>query len=347
MSWFNNIWPNFEEYITIFEPYKIHSENFIKYFGNDKKPSTGFKNRSLSWYNPVSSRFKFNCGYRMVCNVYKSCDHGCSYCYVNGYLKDVIQGKRNPGFIKRLQRDLDDLVLAKLPKGPVHISNSTDPLQERLEKEYRDTYHTLKLLGDYKDNFSEVIILTKNPGLLLNSEIDYLSVIDGIKNLLTIEISIAFYRDNFKSIEPDAVHPHQRLKALQELIDCGLNVRLRLDPIFPEGNGVQTHADIISILDGSEGVECVISKPLRLVKPKKGQPDQFYNSMAKFYQGGKKSGVEWHGGRYVYSGERAIKEMEFLSTQCRQRSIPLVHCKKTVLVDQAGKPLIRKILHKN
>ena len=200
---------------------------------------------------------------------------------------------------------------------------------------------------DYKDNFSEVIILTKNPGLLLNSEIDYLSVIDGIKNLLTIEISIAFYRDNFKSIEPDAVHPHQRLKALQELIDCGLNVRLRLDPIFPEGNGVQTHGDIISILDGSEGVECVISKPLRLVKPKKGQPDQFYNSMAKFYQGGKKSGVEWHGGRYVYSGERAIKEMEFLSTQCRQRSIPLVHCKKTVLVDQAGKPLIRKILHKN
>jgi hypothetical protein len=46
----------------------------------------------------------------------------------------------------------------------------------------------------------------------------------------------------------------------------------------------------------------VISKPLRLVKPKKGQADHFYNSMAQFYQDGKKKGVEWHGGRYVYSG---------------------------------------------
>lgn len=280
----------------------------------------------------------------MVCNIYKSCDHGCRYCYVNGYSNDVIQGKRNPGFVKRLQRDLDDFAFGKLPKGPIHISNSTDPLQVRLETKYRDTYQTLKLLSNYKNNFSEIIILTKNPGLLLNSEIDYLSVISDIKNLLTIEISIAFYRDNFKSIEPEAVHPLQRLKALRELVDLGFNIRLRLDPIFPEGNGIQTHDDIISILDSSEGVECVISKPLRLVKPKKGQADQFFKKMTVFYQGGKKSGVEWHGGRYVYSAIRAKEEMAFLSAQCSQRSIPLVHCKETVLVDQTGTPLIKKIL---
>ncbi len=71
MSWHDKIWFNFVDYVTTFEPYKIHSENFIQYFGNDKKPSTGFKNRSLNWYNPVSNRFKFNCGYRMNCNVYK------------------------------------------------------------------------------------------------------------------------------------------------------------------------------------------------------------------------------------------------------------------------------------
>lgn len=57
---------------------------------------------------------------------------------MNGYSKNVIQGKRNPGFVKRLQRDHDDLAHAKLPKGPVYISNSTDPLQERLETKYRD-----------------------------------------------------------------------------------------------------------------------------------------------------------------------------------------------------------------
>lgn len=50
MSWHSQIWPNFVEYVTEFEPYKENSEKFIHYFGNDKNPSTGFKNRSLSWY---------------------------------------------------------------------------------------------------------------------------------------------------------------------------------------------------------------------------------------------------------------------------------------------------------
>ncbi|MBL6995959.1 MAG: hypothetical protein ISR66_18955 [Desulfobacula sp.] len=59
----------------------------------------------------------------------------------------------------------------------------------------------------------------------------------------------------------------------------------------------------------------------------------FYNKMEPYYQGGKKSGVEWHGGRYVYSADRAKKEMTFLADQCMQRNIPLVNCKETVLVD--------------
>jgi DNA repair photolyase len=347
MSWHNQIWPNFVEYVTTFEPYKKHSENFMQYFGNNKTPSTGFKNRSLSWYNPVSNRFKFNCGYRMNCNVYRSCDHGCSYCYVNGYSGGVTKGKRNSSFVKNLKRDLNDFVHCNMPKGPVHISNSTDPLQERLEKKHYDTFQTLKLLSNYKDYFSEFIILTKNPGMLLGSNPDYMPVIESIKDILSIEISIAFFRNNYQCLEPEAPNPQDRLKALQELIKLGFNVRLRLDPLFPQGNGEQTHDDIVSILDGSKGIQCVISKPLRLIKPKKGQPELFYNMMTEHYQGGKKAGVEWHGGRYVYSRDRVKNEMGFLSDQCLQRNIPLIHCKKTVLVDTAGKSLIKKILEQN
>ncbi|MCG8339619.1 MAG: hypothetical protein MJE63_34350 [Proteobacteria bacterium] len=347
MSWHSQIWPNFLQYLKEFEPYKKHQEQFVRYFGNRKQPPTGFKNRSLSWYNPVSSRCKFNCGYRMVCNVYKSCDHGCSYCYVNGYSKGVIQGKRNPGFIKRLKKDLEDFTQIGMPKGPVHLSNSTDPLQARLEDEYGDTFETLKLLSEHRNHFSEIIMLTKNPGLLFDSTRDYLTILDNIKDILTIEISVAFYRDNFKQIEPGTPPPQDRLKYLQQLVALGCNVRLRLDPIFPAGNSLQSHEDIISILDQATGIECVISKPLRLVKPKKGQPDHFYDLMSNFYQGGKKKGVEWHGGRYVFSPARAKHEMEFLSTQCRQRGIPLVHCKETVLVDQAAVPLIKKALTRN
>jgi DNA repair photolyase len=266
---------------------------------------------------------------------------------VNGYSKGVIEGKPNPGLVTRLKTDLDDFVRAEMPKGPVHISNSTDPFQARLEEKYGDTYLTLKLLSEYRAHFSEIIILTKNPGLIFNSKKDYVSVLDTIKDILTIEISVALYRNSFKLLEPGAPNPEDRLFALQKLISSGFNVRLRLDPIFPTGNDMQSRDDIVNILNQAEGVECVISKPLRLLKPKKGQPDQFYNSMSKFYQGGKKCGVEWHGGRYVFSAERAKKEMEFLSTECENRGVPLVHCKDTVLVDDKGVPLIKNILPRN
>jgi len=32
MSWHSQIWPNFVEYVTTFEPYKKYSKNFMQYF---------------------------------------------------------------------------------------------------------------------------------------------------------------------------------------------------------------------------------------------------------------------------------------------------------------------------
>jgi hypothetical protein len=69
MPFYTNIWKNFVEYVSTFEPYKPHKDKLIFFLGNSGNPPTGFKDRSLAWYNPVSNRFKFNCGYRVCCNV--------------------------------------------------------------------------------------------------------------------------------------------------------------------------------------------------------------------------------------------------------------------------------------
>ncbi len=104
---------------------------------------------------------------------------------------------------------------------------------------------------------------------------------------------------------------------------------------------MQSDEDIRAILDRSQGVQCVISKPLRLINPRRGISDTFFEEMKRYYEGGKREGVEWHSGRYVYSTERCTSETEFLYSECEKRRIPLLHCRETVLVDNDGTPLIR------
>lgn len=330
-------WANFKEYVSGSSLYKAHAKTFIEFFGNNGPASTAFKDRSLAWYNPVSNRYHFDCGYRMGCNVYSSCDHGCSYCYVNGYSNGVERGKRRPSFIKKLERDLEDFVRLGMPPGPVHMSNSTDPFQERLEKEFRDSCNMLRLFSKHADCFTEIMVLTKNPAFLL--EPDYLAAIEALKDKIHIEITIPFYRNNYVSFEPRAPHPKVRLEVLGRLLALGFTVRVRIDPIFPRDSGIQTDADLVNILDACKGVQWVIAKPLRLIKPKPGKTSAFFDIMFPFYEGGKANGIEWHGGRYVYTPERWAKERAFLADQCSKRSIPLVHCKETVLIGPTGVPI--------
>ena len=235
MSYCANIWDNFVKYVSTFKPYVQHKDSFIEFFGNSRTPPSGFGSRALSWYNPVSNRFRFNCGYRMCINVYLSYDHACSYCYVNGYSGGVGTGRHRPGFTRTLKRDMEDFRELGMFPGPVHMSNSTDPFQERLEIEYRDTFNALKMLGENKDLFSEVTIVTKNPSFLLIRDPGYLDQVEKMKENLTIEITIPFFRDNYRGYEPNAPHPHQRLEALNALISLGAQRQVEVRSPVPMG----------------------------------------------------------------------------------------------------------------
>ncbi|MFZ4564635.1 MAG: hypothetical protein ACOYNU_14750 [Bacteroidales bacterium] len=245
-----------------------------------------------------------------------------------------------------MKQDIADFRSSGMPPGSVHISNSTDPFQTELEKRFRDTYNTLKIMSENRDLFSEITILTKNPCFVFD-ELGYLNCFELMKEKLNIEVTIPFFRDNYRLYEPYAPHPQARLDAMNKLLHMGFNVRLRLDPIFPAESGIQTKDDITNILDRSLGVQCVISKPLRLVIPKNKISDEFFNEMKSFYEGGKQNGVLHHHTRYVYSADRSAKEMKHLRDECVKRNIPLVHCMETVLVDDQGIPIIKEKLANN
>jgi DNA repair photolyase len=194
------------------------------------------RNRIICLYDPLADRsLKFPDGLRWCLNVYVGCEHNCSYCYVNSYSRLTVGAapacKRD--FEKRLTRDLRDLKAHGAPPVPLHISNSTDPLQAGLEGR---NGHTLLALARIRENralFTNVVILTKNPGLLCTEP--YMAILAaGDFGRLTVQVTCAFWRDEArKFFEPCAPSVQSRLDAIASLAKMGVHVELRIDPLFP------------------------------------------------------------------------------------------------------------------
>ena len=103
-----------------------------------KKFPPSLKNRLIGLYDPMADRARrFPDGLRWCLNVYVGCEHNCGYCYVNGYNPESvgINPHAKGTFEQDLVRDIQDLRSLDVPPAPLHLSNSTDPLQSTLEKQ--------------------------------------------------------------------------------------------------------------------------------------------------------------------------------------------------------------------
>jgi len=120
-----------------------------------------------------------------------------------------------------------------VPTAPIHISNSTDPLQEKLEKQNRHTLLSLQTILKQREQFTSVTMLTKNPSLLC--EDPYLSIIIRPEmRPFRIQITCPYWNDDARRFfEPNAPSVHSRLEALRFLAENGIDVDLRIDPLFP------------------------------------------------------------------------------------------------------------------
>jgi DNA repair photolyase len=147
-----------------------------------------------------------------------------------------------------------------VPPAPVHLSNSTDPLQP-LEQQHRDTLFVLERLAEHRSRFTTVTLLTKNPAVLLDDR--YAGVLHRLTELppdhprrswfdakgcpaLRVECSLAFFNDEHRRLlDPGAPSVESRMEALRFLRKEDLPVFLRIDPLFPRDplGGGKTMAD--------------------------------------------------------------------------------------------------------
>ena len=166
-------------------------------------------------------------------NPYRGCTHGCHYCFARRYqtqlelnagdhFASVIFVKTN--FVEVLRRELDKPSWAKETIG---FGTATDPYQP-IEGTYKLSRGVLEAL---RDAASPVGIVTKGPMVVRDTD-----VLQDLSARTTCRVHISVPtvdEDAWEKLEPGVAHPMQRLRAVRQLVDAGIDCGVLMAPIVP------------------------------------------------------------------------------------------------------------------
>ena len=152
------------------------------------------------------------------------CQHDCKYCYAKSLLdfRDLWNPK-NPSVA-----NISDIAkeIRKIKRGTVvRLGGMTDCFQP-MEKLYRNTYKTIKLLNRRRISY---LIVTKSA---IVADDEYMDILD--KDLAHIQITVTTLNDDLCATYEKASKPSDRIKAIKKLQEHGYDVQLRLSPFIPQ-----------------------------------------------------------------------------------------------------------------
>jgi DNA repair photolyase len=166
-------------------------------------------------------------------NPYRGCTHGCHYCFARRYhshleldggdsFANVIFVKIN--FVEVLRRELDR---PSWKRESVGFGTATDPYQP-IEGTYKISRGVLQAL---RDAASPVGIVTKGP--MVVRDIDVLQDLSK-RTSCRVHMSVPTVdEDAWEKLEPGVAHPMQRLRAVRQLVDAGIDCGVLMAPIVP------------------------------------------------------------------------------------------------------------------
>jgi DNA repair photolyase len=166
-------------------------------------------------------------------NPYRGCTHGCHYCYARRYhvqfelnaddeFASVILVKKN--FVEVLRREL---ARQSWNGDYVAVGTATDCYQP-IEGHYRLTRGALEALAAARNPAG---IITKGPMIVRDRD-----VLQELTRAAacTVYISVPTVDEHaWELLEPGTAPPLQRLRAVRELVDAGINAGVLMNPIVP------------------------------------------------------------------------------------------------------------------
>jgi DNA repair photolyase len=188
-------------------------------------------------YQEVSCRSALNrvqgMPFNWTLNSYRGCTHGCHYCFARRYhaqfemnagdeFASVILVKTN--IVEVLVRELDR---PSWKRERVAVGTATDPYQP-IEGHYRLTRRSLEAFARGQ---TPIGLITKGPMVVRDRDV----LLDLTRAAgCTVYMSVpSVDEDAWRTLEPGTAHPMQRLRAVRELIDAGVNAGVLMAPIVP------------------------------------------------------------------------------------------------------------------
>ena len=161
-----------------------------------------------------------------VINPYTGCQHGCIYCYAEFMIRFTNhKGDKWGQFLDIKTFDLDKIKPERYNGKRILLSSVTDPYLP-LEKKYQNTRKILERLISTKASIS---ILTKSK--LVVRDIDLFKKFENI----SVGISISTLDEQFaRIIERAASKPLERLDAIKQIFQEGIETYTFISPYFPE-----------------------------------------------------------------------------------------------------------------
>ncbi len=171
--------------------------------------------------------------FKWTLNPYRGCTHGCHYCFARRYqaqleldagdsFASVIFVKTN--FVERLACELDR---PAWKQEFVALGTATDPYQP-IEGTYRLSRGALERLAMAA---TPVGLVTKGPMVVRDRDVlQDLSARAECRVYLSVP---TVDEDAWRRLEPGTAHPLQRLRAVRELVDAGVDAGVLMAPIVP------------------------------------------------------------------------------------------------------------------
>jgi DNA repair photolyase len=172
-------------------------------------------------------------GFGWSLNPYMGCVHRCTFCYVRAFEHRADRPFDDRyGTSIRVKTNVADVLRKELARPSwrreqVAIGAATDPYQPA-EGKYRLTRACLEVLRDAANPFS---IITRGPMIVRDVDVLVAAAqradVHVTFSIPTIDV------DAWRKTEPGTAPPLQRLRAVTELVEAGLDVGVGMAPILP------------------------------------------------------------------------------------------------------------------
>jgi DNA repair photolyase len=219
-------------------------------------------------------------GFGWSLNPYMGCVHRCTFCYVRAFERRADRpSDERYGTSIRVKTNVAEVLRRELARPSwerevVAIGAATDPYQPA-EGRYKLTRACLEVLGDASNPLQ---IITRGP--MIVRDIDVLARAASRASVGVTFSVPTLDREIWQRTEPGTAPPHQRLRALKELVDAGIKASVGMAPILP---GLSDKPELLEevVREAREAGACGVWANLLHLRP--GTREHFLTALAEDY----------------------------------------------------------------